>query len=216
MSLLRTAILVIVPYLAANTAHAQMTVVVRDISPDQSGLDATDPNGASGGRVNGLGVDRSTPARSYAASEWGGLFRSNDNGLTWTHLEGHVPTATWDVEVDPTNSNRVYATSFYDGRVNSRAGINVSTDGGATWTRPAERHAAGWFLHRIEASRAERLWYFHRPGQRQSSVHWNQLRPGGHDQRRRDVELHRPDAGDRRTDRLGRRRPSRRHHRHLR
>ena len=136
MSSLRTAILVIVPYLAASTVYAQMTVVVRDISPDQSGLDATNPNGASGGRVNGLGVDRSTPARSYAASEWGGLFRSNDNGLTWTHLAGHVPTATWDVEVDPTNSNRVYATSFYDGRVNSRAGINVSTDGGATWTRP--------------------------------------------------------------------------------
>ena len=38
--------------------------------------DAGEPDGASGGRVNGLGVDRSTPARLYAASEWGGLFRS--------------------------------------------------------------------------------------------------------------------------------------------
>ena len=137
MKALRTAILAIVPCLAANTASAQMTVVVRDISPDQSTLDAANPNGASGGRVNGLGVDRTTPARVYAASEWGGLFRSTDSGLTWAHLDGHVPTATWDVEVDPTNSNRVYATSFYDGRVNSRSGINVSTDGGATWTHPA-------------------------------------------------------------------------------
>ena len=136
MKALKTAILVIVPYLAASTASAQMTVVVRDISPDQSSSDAANPNGASGGRVNGLGVDRTTPARLFAASEWGGLFRSLDNGLTWAHLDGHVPTTTWDVEVDPTNSNRVYATSFYDGRVNSRAGINVSTDGGATWTRP--------------------------------------------------------------------------------
>ena len=137
MKALKTGVLVIVPYLAANTASAQMTVVVRDISPDQSSSDAANPNGASGGRVNGLGVDRTTPARVFAASEWGGLFRSLDNGLTWAHLDGHVPTTTWDVEVDPTNSNRVYATSFYDGRVNSRAGINVSTDGGATWTRPA-------------------------------------------------------------------------------
>ena len=45
--------------------------------------------------------------------------------------------ACWDVEVDPSNSNRVFATSFYDGRVNSLAGINVSTNGGTTWTHPA-------------------------------------------------------------------------------
>lgn len=112
MKALRTAILVIVPYLAANAASAQMTVVVRDISPDQSSSDAANPNGASGGRVNGLGVDRTTAARVFAASEWGGLFRSLDSGLTWAHLDGHVPTTTWDVEVDPTNSNRVYATSL--------------------------------------------------------------------------------------------------------
>jgi hypothetical protein len=87
--------------------------------------------------VNGLAVDRTTPARMFGASEWGGLFRSVDGGVRWTHLPGHVPHATWDVEVDPTNSNRVYATSFYDGRTNSLSGINVSNDGGQTWTRPA-------------------------------------------------------------------------------
>lgn len=48
-----------------------------------------------------------------------------------------MPTAMWDVEVDPSNSNRIYATSFYDGRVNSIAGINVSTDGRQTWTHPS-------------------------------------------------------------------------------
>jgi hypothetical protein len=122
---------------AARPAFAQVTATVQDISPDNSTLDATDPDGASGGRVNGIGVARQTPGTFYAASEWGGLFRSTDNGLTWAHVEGHVPTVTWDVEVDPQNTNRVYATSFYDGRVNSRSGINVSTDGGITWTHPA-------------------------------------------------------------------------------
>ena len=121
--------------LLADVAFAQLSVVLRDISPDRS--NNPDADGASGGRVNRLGVDRTTPARVYAASEWGGLFRSTDNGLTWAHLDGHVPTVTWDVKVDPTNSNRVYATSFYDGRTNSRSGINVSTDGGTTWTHPA-------------------------------------------------------------------------------
>jgi hypothetical protein len=129
-----TAFLVLTCCLMADVAFAQLSVVVKDISPDQS--NNSDPDGASGGRVNSLGVDRSTPGRVYAASEFGGLFRSTDNGLTWAHLDGHVPTVTWDVKVDPTNSNRVYATSFYDGRTNSRSGINVSTDGGTTWTHP--------------------------------------------------------------------------------
>src|SRR3954468_12325488 len=121
--------------LIANVASAQLSVVVRDISPDRSTV--ADADAATGGRVNGLGVDRSTPARIYAASEFGGLWRSTDTGQNWQHLDGHVPTVTWDVEVDPTNSNRVYATSFYDGRTNSRAGINVSNDAGAAWTHPA-------------------------------------------------------------------------------
>ncbi|HEX3703536.1 MAG TPA: choice-of-anchor D domain-containing protein [Vicinamibacterales bacterium] len=121
--------------LLASAASAQLSVVVRDISPDQS--NNSDPDGASGGRVNNVTIDRSNPARVYAASEFGGIFRSTDGGLTWSHLNGHVPTVTWDVKVDPTNSNKVYATSFYDGRANSRSGINVSTDGGNTWTHPA-------------------------------------------------------------------------------
>lgn len=44
--------------------------------------------------------------------------------------------AAWDIEVSPI-SGTVYATSFFDGRVNSVAGIQVSQDGGDTWIRPA-------------------------------------------------------------------------------
>lgn len=108
-----------------------------NISPTNSSLDASDPDGATGGRVNGLAAVAGDNQTYYAASEWGGLFKSTDAGLTWSHLPGHVPTVTWDIEVDPNHVNRVYATSFYDGRVNSIAGINVSLDSGATWTRPA-------------------------------------------------------------------------------
>lgn len=121
--------------LLAAAGRAQLTVTIKDINPNQS--NNSDPDGASGGRVNHVRVDQSNAARLFAASEWGGLFRSTDGGLTWSHLDGHVPTATWDVKVDPANSNKVYATSFYDGRVNSQSGINVSSDGGNTWTHPA-------------------------------------------------------------------------------
>lgn len=141
-------------WLAADAAPGPLAVTIRDINPNQSTLDPSDPNGASGGRVNGLGVDRSTPGTVYAASEWGGLFKSTDNGQTWNHLDGHVPTSTWDVEVDPQSSNRVYATSFYDGRVASRSGINVSTDGGVSWTHPATATPPAGFCD-TETRRAE-------------------------------------------------------------
>jgi hypothetical protein len=108
-----------------------------DPNPDSSDLDPTDPDGASGGRVNGLAAVPGNNQTFYAATEWGGIYRSTDGGVNWSILSGHRPMATWDVEVDPSNVQRVYATSFYDGRVNSLAGINVSTNGGTTWSRPA-------------------------------------------------------------------------------
>ena len=58
-------------------------------------------------------------------------------GRTWARLDGHLPVATWDVAVSPQRPRTVIATSFYDGRVASQAGINVSNDGGTMLTRPA-------------------------------------------------------------------------------
>ena len=81
----------------------------------------------------------------YAASEYGGLFKTTDGGNNWAPLTGHQPVMTWDVEVDPSNNNKVYATSWYDGRVNSLAGIEVSSDAGATWTKPATATPPGGY-----------------------------------------------------------------------
>ena len=121
--------------LSVSVVLASLTL--RDISPDRSDLDPSNPNGASAGRVNGLASVPGNNDIFYAASEWGGLFKSTNGGLNWFRLDGHLPVAGWDVEVDPGNTNRVYATSFYDGRVNPLSGIQVSTDGGNTWTHPA-------------------------------------------------------------------------------
>ena len=73
-------------------------------------------------------------SKVYAASEWGGLYQSFDMGNSWVKIETFIPAATWDVKVDPTNNLRVYATSFFDGRVTSQAGISVSNNAGASWT----------------------------------------------------------------------------------
>ncbi len=110
---------------------------ITEINPSQSTLYSSDPDGASGGRVNHVGVAPTDKNIIFAASEWGGIYKSTDRGQTWAHLNDHHPTVTWDVKVSPSDDKRVIATSFYDGRVKSRAGINLSTDGGATWTHPA-------------------------------------------------------------------------------
>lgn len=130
-------LLVCAGLLLAPPALAQEPVPFTNINPRNSSLDPFDPDGASGGRINGLA---STPGNSkvfYAATEWGGLYKTYDAGNTWTRLKKHLPNATWDVEVHPGVSQRVYATSYYDGRIKSLAGINVSRDGGATWFHPA-------------------------------------------------------------------------------
>lgn len=101
-----------------------------DINPSQSN---DGQNGASGGRVNHVGA-ASDFSKVYAATEWGGLYQSFDQGNTWVKIETFIPSATWDVKVDPRNNLRVYATSFFDGRVNPQSGIDISNDAGATWT----------------------------------------------------------------------------------
>jgi hypothetical protein len=136
MRVARAARLVFVVSVALVAAPAALAVI-SDINPNNSTLHASDPDGASGGRINGLSSVAGTNDIFYAATEWGGLYRTNNAGLNWFRLNGHVANVTWDVEVDPSNTQRVYATSFYDGRIATRAGINVSTDGGTTWTRPA-------------------------------------------------------------------------------
>ena len=119
----------------ADTAQTAAQTIT-EINPSQSTLWATDPDGASGGRVNHVGVAPKDKNIIFAASEWGGIYKSTDKGQTWTRMNGHHPTVTWDVKVSPADSKIVVATSFYDGKVNSGAGINVSFDGGATWTHP--------------------------------------------------------------------------------
>ncbi len=112
-------------------------ITINEINPDQSSHHNTDADGASGGRINGLASVAGNNNIFYAASEFGGLYKTTNSGRNWARLNNHLPTDTWDVEVSHANQNRVFATSFYDGRVNSVSGINVSNDGGNTWTHPA-------------------------------------------------------------------------------
>lgn len=121
--------------LAALASQSSAQFITSEINPVRSALHPTDNNAGSGGRVTGLAADRNKPDVYYAATEWGGLYKSNDRGLNWDRLDGHLPTATWDVAVNPIDTTIVIATSMYDGRRTSLAGISRSTDGGVTWSR---------------------------------------------------------------------------------
>jgi len=119
------------------TGHAQIRTSWFDINPSQT--NGTSPNGSSGGRVNHLGSTKDL-STVYAASEWGGLWNSADQGKVWHKVTSYLPSATWDVKVDPRSNSQVYATSFFDGKVNSGgtrnslSGLSVSVDGGNSWS----------------------------------------------------------------------------------
>jgi hypothetical protein len=106
-------------------------VTLEDISPTESIPPLTDADGATGGRIHHLSsADGKT---WFAASEWGGLYRSGDSGLTWEHVDSFQASAAWDVRVDPTNAKRIYATALFDGRRSGGSGLSVSDDGGSIW-----------------------------------------------------------------------------------
>ena len=134
-----------------GSAEAQVSWHIDNISPASSDRDGSNPNSASGGRVNKLAAHPTDATIYFAASEWGGLFRTADTGRNWSYVAGHHPQAAWAVEFDPANPNMLIATSLFDGKTTPESGINISRDGGVTWSVPAgARPAAGDCLFAID------------------------------------------------------------------
>lgn len=131
-----TAISLIVSMSLTDQVMAQIAPPIVNISPISSDRDSRDPNSSSGGRVNKLATHPTSDDVFFAASEYGGLFKTEDRGRNWSYIQGHVPQVMWDVKFNPSNENVLIATSFFDGKRSSLSGINVSRDGGQTWRVP--------------------------------------------------------------------------------
>ena len=87
------------------------------------------------GRVNIVHVDPSNPNTIYLGAPAGGIWKSIDNGTTWTPLTDELPQiGVSGIAVDYSNSNVIYiATGDKDAGDSYSVGVYKSTDGGLTW-----------------------------------------------------------------------------------
>jgi Bacterial Ig-like domain (group 3) len=116
----------------ASPADAIPTSVVTDVNPNSLGSGTL-----FGGRVEAFAVDPTNSNIVFAASEFGGLWKSTNKGGSWSHVDAVGLTAMNDVKFAASDSNLVIATGFGDGSSDNRGGgIWRSTDGGTTWGQP--------------------------------------------------------------------------------
>ncbi|MGX7667737.1 VPS10 domain-containing protein [Flavobacterium pedocola] len=87
------------------------------------------------GRVGFVYVDPTNSNTIYVGSPAGGIWRSTNNGTTWTPLSDQLPQiGVSGIVVDHTNANTIYiATGDKDASDTYSIGVLKSTDGGATW-----------------------------------------------------------------------------------
>ncbi len=87
------------------------------------------------GRVNIVHVDPSNPNTIYFGTPAGGIWKSIDNGTTWSPMSDELPQiGVSGIAVDYSNSNTIYITTGdKDATDTYSIGVLKSTEGGVTW-----------------------------------------------------------------------------------
>jgi len=115
--------------LAAFPASAQFIAVwqVSEMQPDIE----------YGGRADSIAVHPANDDILIVSTESGGLFRTADRGVTWTHIDSFPTfwTRRGTVTYLPANPNVVLATANADFKTTNGGGIYRSPDGGVTWNQ---------------------------------------------------------------------------------
>jgi hypothetical protein len=90
-----------------------------------------------GGRIDDLAVDENNPSTVYVGSAAGGIWKTTNNGTTWTSVfDNQGVGSIGDVTLAPSNPDIVWTGT---GEANNRQsssfgdGVYKSIDGGRTW-----------------------------------------------------------------------------------
>ncbi len=131
---------------AALLAFALPTVGEAQSDDEFSALRARNIGPANmSGRIVDVAVNESNPFEFYAASATGGIWKTTDNGVTWTALFGAQSVhSIGAITVDQLNPRTVWVgTGEATNRQSSSwgDGIYKSTDGGATWSNMGLRES---------------------------------------------------------------------------
>lgn len=114
--------------------------------------------GGAAGRTSAIAVSSTDPDLYLVAGADGGVWRTNDGGLTWTNLTDHLPTSSIGaIALAPTDESRVYVGTGEANFANhSRYGLGFyrSDDGGDTWSHIAAPTFSGRCISRIVVSSA--------------------------------------------------------------
>src|SRR5215467_15460146 len=132
-------ILAAVTSIGAQTPSRDTAMINRSPNPVLSSFRFRSIGPASmGGRVDDIEVAASDPSIIYVGYATGGVFKSDNNGTTFTPVfETYSSASIGDIAIHPTNPNIVYVGT---GEANNRQtssfgdGIYKTTDGGKTFT----------------------------------------------------------------------------------
>src|SRR5215213_3109473 len=137
----------------------------------QSTVDSTFFNGlryrlvgpSRGGRVTTVTGVPSQPKTFYMAVASGGLFRTMDNGVTWTPItDGKVPLgSTGSIAVADSDPNIIYLGTGSDSvrsNVSTGRGVYKSTDGGQKWMAAGLYNAGQIGAVRIHPTNPDIVW----------------------------------------------------------
>lgn len=88
-----------------------------------------------GGRIQEFGVDPANSQILFAATEFGGLWKSTNGGASWAHVDSLPLTASNDVKFASSDPSLVIASGAADTSMNPSPQVWISRDGGDTWSR---------------------------------------------------------------------------------
>ena len=101
----------------------------------QIGPTSIPSSGGGAGRINCIRFHPTDANTIFAGAPSGGLWKSTNNGTSWTCLTDNLPViGVTDLAIDPSNPNIMYmATGDAFASDTYSIGILKTTDGGATW-----------------------------------------------------------------------------------